>query len=411
MMGNQTTLEGEVAHVLEELKRTGYCLSTIHIFEKVYRRLFKLAAILRTETLSLDLADRFVNDSAHTRTGQYCHSRKRLHKSCIRMLRESEEKGCLGWQPSRESRVDKPTTTGFQGLHAQFLTHLRVEQKSENTLESYRNISCKFLVFIENIGYTDLGVVPLESIFAFFNELRNTWEAGSLRTAASGLRSFLSFAENGSRLLTAVPGHLLRKRTILPVLTQDEERAIWDVLQTDAVSSRDKAIMTLALLTGLRAADIVTLRLRDIDWQSDVIHIIQTKTKEPLVLPLLPAMGNALARYIAKDRPSSDSPFVFLSCNAPYQPLRGHTACYTIIKKIFSCAGVRAGKELKGTRLLRHHVASKMLRKGVALQTISSTLGHVNPGTTDIYLTADEEKLRDCASTLTLIPMKVEELR
>jgi site-specific recombinase XerD len=327
------------------------------------------------------------------------------------MLREYEEKGYLGWLPSRENRVEKPITMGFQGLHAQFLTHLRVEQKSANTLDSYRNISCKFLIFIENMGYTNLNVVHLESISEFFRELRHTWHVGSLRTAASGLRSFLSFAENGSRLLTAVPGHLLRNRSILPVLTQDEEQAIWDVLQTDAVSSRDKAIMTLALLTGLRAVDIVALRLRDIDWHSDVIHIIQKKTKEPLVLPLLPAMGNALAMYISKDRPSSDSPFIFLSCNAPYQPLHGHTGCYAIVRKIFLCAGVRAGKELKGTRLLRHHVASKMLRKGVALQTISSTLGHVNPGTTDIYLTADEEKLRDCASTLTLIPMKVEELQ
>jgi site-specific recombinase XerD len=410
-MEGKTALEDDVAQVLEELKRTGYCPSTIHNFEKVYGRLFKLAAIMQTETLNQSLADRFINDSAHTKTGQYCHSREKLHKSCIRMLREYEEKGCLGWQPYRESRVDKPATTGFQGLHTQFLTHLRAEQKSKNTLESYRNISCKFLVFIENMGYTDLKAVPLESIHAFFSELRNTWEAGSLRTAASGLRSFLNFAESGSRLLTAVPGHLLRKRAILPVLTQDEEQAIWNVLQTDAVSLRDKAVMTLALCTGLRAVDISTLRLGDIDWQRDVIQIIQKKTKEPLVLPLLPAMGNALARYIAKDRPSSNSSFVFLSCNAPYQPLRGHTNCYAIIKKIFSCAGVRAGEELKGTRLLRHHVASKMLRKGVALQTISSTLGHVNPSTTDIYLTADEEKLRDCASTLALIPMKVAELR
>ena len=410
-MGTKTALEDNIANVLEELKRTGHCSSTIHNFEIVYRRLLKLALSTHTETLTHVLADRFVNDFSHSRTGEYCHSRKNLHKSCIRMLREYEEKGCLGWLPSRESRVEKPFTLEFQDIHAQFLTHLHDEQKSVNTLESYRNISCKFLIFIENMGYTDLNVVPFESISEFFRELRNTWEAGSLRTAASGLRAFLSFAENGSRLLSAVPGHLLRKRAILPVLTQDEEQAIWAVLQTDAVSSRNKAIMTLALLTGLRAVDIVTLRLRDIDWRSDVIHIIQKKTKEPLVLPLLPAMGNALAMYISKDRPSSDSPFIFLSNNAPYQPLQGHAGCYAIVRKIFLYAGVRTGKELKGTRLLRHHVASKMLRKGVPLQTISSTLGHVNPGTTDIYLTADEEKLRDCASTLSLIPMKVEGLR
>jgi site-specific recombinase XerD len=409
-MKTKTALESSVENVLEELKKTGYCSSTIHFFKKGYDRLLKSADTMQTETLSHTLAKHFVNDSEHTRTGQYCHSRKKLHKSCIKKLREYEEKGYVGWQPSRESKVEKPETTEFQNVHTLFLSYLLVEKKSKNTSDSYRNISCKFLLFIEKSGYTSLKAVPLEFIHHFFNELRNTWEAGSLRTAASGMRSFLNFAEDGSRLLTAVPDQLLRKRTIIPVLTQGEEQAVWDVLQTDAISSRDKAIMTLALLTGLRAVDILALRLEDIDWQRDVINIIQKKTNEPLVLPLLPAMGNALARYIANDRPTSDSPFVFLSCNAPHQPLKEHASCYAVVRKVFSCAGVRLGNELKGTRLLRHHVASKMLRKGVALQTISSTLGHVHPDTTNIYLTTDEEKLRHCASTLALIPMKVEEL-
>ncbi|MGY3718660.1 tyrosine-type recombinase/integrase [Sutcliffiella cohnii] len=97
--------------------------------------------------------------------------------------------------------------------------------------------------------------------------------------------------------------------------------------------------------------------------------------------------------------------------NAPHVPLKEHSSCYTIVRKIFTRAGVRVNNELKGTRLLRHHVASKMLRKGVAIQTISSTLGHVNPNSVDVYLSTDEEKMRDCALTLTVIPMKVEALK
>lgn len=222
----------------------------------------------------------------------------------------------------------------------------------------------------------------MENIHKFFIELRGTWDAGSLRTAAAGLRSFLGFADDG-RLLPAVPKRLLRKREIIPVLKQEEEQAIWDVIKTDAVPLRDKAVMTLSLLTGLRAVDIVNLRVKDIDWQRDVININQRKTNEPLVLPLLPAIGNALARYIMNDRPESNSQYVFLSHHAPHQPLKDHASCYAIVRRIFSSAGVRLGNELKGTRLLRHHVASKMLSKGVAVQTISFTLGHV----TQIQLT------------------------
>ena len=410
-MEKKTALESSIEKVLEELRKAGYCQSSILLFKRAYGRLLKSAAIMQIDSFNDALAEHFVNDSANLRTGQYCHLRKRLHSSCIRKLRECEEKGYVGWKPYVESKVDKPVTIGFQNIHAEFLEYLKAEMKSKNTVDSYRNISCKLLTFIERHGYTFLKTVPLELIYQFFCELRGTWDSGSLRTAASGLRSFLSFAEDGGRLLAAVPDKLLRKRAIIPVLTQEEEQAVWDVLKTDAITSRDKAIMVLSLLTGLRAVDIVNLRLSDIDWNCDVISISQRKTNEPLALPLLPVIGNAIARYIVNDRPKTDSPYVFLSNNAPHKQLKEHSSCYAVVRKIFSRAGVRLGTELKGTRLLRHHVASKMLKNGVAVQTISLTLGHVNPNSTDIYLTTDEKKLRDCALTLSDIPMKVEGLR
>ncbi len=406
-METKTALEISVLEVLEELRTANYCQSTIFLYRRVYNRLLKKAADMQIDTFCDALAECFVNDSANRKTGAYCHSRKCLHNSCIRKLRECEEKGYVGWKPCVESRVDKPVSTGFQNLHAEFLEHLEIERKSKNTVDSYRNISCKFLAFIERLGYTDLRTVTVESIHEFFSDLRGTWNSGSLRTAAAGLRSFLSFAEDGSRLLIAIPEKLLRKRAIIPVLTQEEEQAIWDVLKTDAVYSRDKAIMLLLLLTGLRAVDIVNLRLSEIDWKCDAISISQRKTSEPLVLPLLPAIGNAMARYIINDRPKSDSPYVFLSYSAPHTPLKDHSGCYAVVRNIFTRAGIRLGNELKGTRLLRHHVASKMLKNGVAVQTISLTLGHINPNSADIYLTTDDKKLRECALALSVIPMKV----
>lgn len=410
-MVKKSALEKNIENVLEELSKTGYCQSTIHYYKKGYDRLLMSASAMHTDNLTKALAEHFINDSLHTRTGQHCHSRKKLHSSCIRMLKEYEEKGYIGWQQSRKSKVDKPTTVQLQDLHTHFLAFLQSEKKSTNTIESYRNISCKFLIFIEELGYTDLKAVPLESIHQFFDQLRETWDSGSFRTVASGLKSFLRFTDDGNRLITAVPDKLLRKRAIIPVLTREEEQAVWDVLQTDAVSLRDKAIMVLTLLTGIRAVDILNLRLEDMDWHGDVINIIQKKTNEPLVLPLLPAIGNALVRYITNDRPKSDSPFVFLSRNAPHQPLKEHSSCYAIVRKVFASAGVRCGNELKGTRLLRHHVASKMLREGTAVQTISSTLGHVDLNSADVYLSTDEERMRDCALTLAVIPMKVEVLK
>jgi len=410
-MKKKTDLEISIEKVLEALRKADYSQSSILLFQRVYGRLLKCAANMKIDKFCDELADEFENDTANQKTGEYCHSRKRLHSSCIRKLRECEEKGYVGWKPSVESKFDKPTTNEFQDIHTKFLEHLTTERKSKNTIDSYRNISCKFLNFIERLGYTDLRTVPLELIPEFFCKLRSTWDSGSLRTAASGLRSFLNFVEDGSRLLTAVPNKLLKKRSIISVLTAEEEQAVWDVLKKNVVSLRDKAIITLSLQTGIRAVDIVNLKVSDINWVNDVISISQSKTNEPLVLPLLPAIGNAIAEYIVNERPKTESSYIFLSCNAPHKPLKDHASCYAVIKKIFSLAGIRTGNELKGTRLLRHHMASKMLKKGVAVQTISLTLGHVNPNSVDIYLTTDEKRLRECALPLSVIPMNVGELR
>ncbi|WP_410514433.1 hypothetical protein PaeBR_08590 [Paenibacillus sp. BR2-3] len=76
-----------------------------------------------------------------------------------------------------ENKVDEPVTAEFQDLHTHFLVHLQTEEKSKNTLDSYRNISCKFLISIEKLGHTDLKAVPLAFIHQFFNELRGTWQA------------------------------------------------------------------------------------------------------------------------------------------------------------------------------------------------------------------------------------------
>ena len=348
-----------------------------------------------------------MNDTAHCKTGIHSRSRELLQSSCIKKLREYEEKGYVGWMPPTARGYEKPTSLGFQNLHAEYLKYLRSEQKSANTIDSYRNSTRLFLSFLELKGITDLRTVKAESIHDFFIDIRKTWDSGSIRTAASGIRSFLEFAEVGSDLQRAVPVKLPRKTTIIPLLTSEEEQAVWGILKTDVVSARDCAILVLLLLTGLRAVDIVSLKLYEVDWTNETIHFIQKKTNAPLVLPLVPAIGNAVSRYILQERPKSESPYVFLSSLAPYSPLQGHSNCYAIVRSAFRQAGIRLGGELKGTRLLRHHVASKMLRSGVAIQTISLTLGHVNPNSADVYLTTDDMTLRECALPLTGIPFKV----
>jgi len=323
-----------------------------------------------------------------------------------------EEHGSFRLDAFIESRIDMPSSEVYNMLLKKYLDSLTNEGLKANTIDSFRNVSCKFLQFLELRQYQTIDDAPTNMVYAFIADIRKTWAEESLRTALSGLRSFLAFAGNEEHYLVAVNIRTLKSRKIIPILTQKEEDSIWDTLQNnDKITRRDKAITLLGLLTGVRACDIINLKLSNIDWRTDSISIIQQKTGKPLDLPLIPVIGNAIAEYIIEERPRTDFSNVFISQVAPYRPFAGHSACYLAIKRIFSRAGIDMGPRICGTRLLRHNTASRMLANGIPIETIASTLGHVTPDSTDIYLTTDERYIRECALPLSTVPMGLEVLK
>ena len=109
------------------------------------------------------------------------------------------------------------------------------------------------------------------------------------------------------------------------------------VAQLDEESKRTKAIILLALRLGLRDCDICSLTFREIDWQHDKIRLVQKKTGEPLILPLLLDVGNALMDYILNERPKRDDHYhyIFLRKQAPYNKLSSvYPICSEIIDRM-----------------------------------------------------------------------------
>ena len=83
----------------------------------------------------------------------------------------------------------------------------------------------------------------------------------------SNFRPFLKFTGRTDLVEAAGLAGVKRSHAILPVLSDDDERLVVQACASGAVSARDAAITLLALTTGLRACDIVDLRLADIDWR------------------------------------------------------------------------------------------------------------------------------------------------
>jgi site-specific recombinase XerD len=399
-----TPLKTITVEAIRTFRAAGYQESTINEYRKTFLQLEAMASKMQTDCYSFELGEKFRNDTISERTGKYSLYRWKRRNRCVMLFNWYEEHGCFMLDAYTKSRVEKPYSMDYQKLHAEYLARISEDGLRQNTIDSYRNVSCKFLQFLESGSYPGIKSVPAEGIFSFIAEIKKTWAEESLRTALSGLRSFLRYTSNAALSCAAESVRTVRSREIIPSLSQADEERLWMMIHhDDSVTKRDKAILLLGMLAGMRACDIAKLKLSDIDWFSGSISIIQQKTGKPLRLPLLPAMGNFISEYIMEERPKVKWKEVFVSRNAPYRPLEGHSACYKLISQAFSRAGIPMSARACGTRLLRHSAASRLLAEGIPIETIASVLGHSCPDSTEIYLTTDELRLRECALPLSAV--------
>lgn len=203
----------------------------------------------------------------------------------------------------------------------------------------------------------------------------------------------------------------IRKRhRIYPYLTDEERQRIDSMLEMPdhgCLSRRDMAVFTLLYYTGIRRGDLAELRMQDIDWEKDLITIVQGKTGRTNTLPLLPAVGNSILDYVENERPKSASRYLFLSTNRIPGRLSGGSI-YDIVEKVLCCAGVRVDGGRKGTHLLRHNLSVSLLKNGTSTPMITEILGHSSPESVNAYLESDEAALKSCALSVADYPIRKE---
>ena len=170
------------------------------------------------------------------------------------------------------------------------------------------------------------------------------------------------------------------------------------------------AIIELGASTGLRAIDIVNLKLTDIDWLKGEIHIFQSKTGKSLSLPIIPKTGECIKDYILNSRPKSECKEIFLREKAPFTPITAVAVAY-MFNKYCGKAGIkRVAFDGKGFHSLRCRLAKNMITAGIPITTISQVLGHTNIETTKIYLSLDSENLKECSLNFENIRLERSEL-
>jgi site-specific recombinase XerD len=161
-----------------------------------------------------------------------------------------------------------------------------------------------------------------------------------------------------------------------------------------AIGKRNYAILLLLARLGLRAGEVVTLTLEDIDWESGLITV-RGKGKRVAQMPLPVEAGAAIADYLRQARPDCSSRRVFIRQNAPLVGFANSIAICSLVDRALERAGVEFA--YRGSHLFRHSLATEMLKQGASLCEIGDLLRHRRPDTTAIYAKVDIVSLRSIA--------------
>jgi integrase len=153
-------------------------------------------------------------------------------------------------------------------------------------------------------------------------------------------------------------------------------------------------MIMLLVVYGLRRGEVVLLRLEDIDWCGEILHVHRPKQLCTQQYPLVATVGNAILRYLKEARPRSAHRELFLSVEAPIRPL-SPARVSDIVRSRLAVLGIDIPR--RGAHCLRHANARHLLDAGFALKEIGDHLGHRSASSTRTYAKVDLSGLRRVA--------------
>jgi integrase/recombinase XerD len=262
------------------------------------------------------------------------------------------------------------------------------------TLTNYRRVIVDFL--------DTLGDQPeqyhAEALRTFVLDRASRCGIGNAKNVVTAVRMFLRFLSAMGRctpgLDYAIPTIARWRLAALPKYLSAEavEQVIASCDLSTRIGVRDRAVLLLLARLGLRAGDIAGLKLTAIDWQAGTVQVAGKNRREAR-LPLPQDAGDAVLAYL-EQRPKVNDAYCFITAIAPFRHLSYQTVGQIVTRAIHR-AGIKA--PIHGAHVLRHSLATAMLREGVTLPTIGTLLRHASIETTAVYAKVDVPQLRQVA--------------
>lgn len=290
------------------------------------------------------------------------------------------------------------TQTPAQQLEAQFVEYLRRERNlAPATVQSNRLDARRFLVSVLGEGKSTLEHIGPQDIIAHIRLISNGYRPSSAGRVVGNVRSFLRFAHCVGLISVDLSKCILApaRWSLSSIPRALEEDQVWKILKhcdrTTANGSRDYAILLLLARLGLRAGEVATLQLEDIDWRTGELQV-RNGERSLDRMPLPHDVGEALAAYLSAGRPPCSCRHVFVRSQAPREGFASGTAIASIVRRALRRADLNP--PCKGAHALRHALATQLLRQGASLAEIGDVLRHQHHKTTMIYAKVDMASLR-----------------
>ena len=267
-----------------------------------------------------------------------------------------------------------------------------------STVEQWGRTTKRFLRWCGEAGrqLEDLTAGDIDSYIA--TEGKGRWARVSTANIVSTLRAFLRYAAKegccSNRLAESISRPRLYQQESLPYAPDwsSVQQMLADVDTDRPRDIRDRAILLLLALYGMRSGEVAALRLDQIDWARRTLRLIRLKRRQPQIYPLLPVVAEALARYVDTVRPPSSCQEVFLCMQAPRRPLKA-SSIFDVANRRFVALGIEAAH--RGGHALRHACAVRLLAEGLTLKEIGDHLGHRSTSATSTYAKVNMAALRE----------------
>ena len=399
---DKTYLPDLISELEQELLRLGYTKGSMTFYRRRWNQLMAYAEdrgeCYYTEQLGMDFLKEFfgITQEDFSRTLPQAETQE---IRVIRMVGDFQLHHAVLRRYLKHKEI--LTAPFFVDIRSRFQSSCEKKGYSRVTTEHYVKQSSYLMDYLAAQGMNDFTAVTLDTVNAYIRTLAG-FSYKTVEQHICSLRAFFRFLyQEGimpDDLAAKMPMVKARKQTAIPsVWTHEELKQLVGAIDRGSPKGRrDYAIILIACRLGLRCTDIKNLCFENFNWTEKKLCFTQSKTGQPVELPLVPDVGWAVIDYLKYGRPKVDSSRIFVRHMAPFLPFAEGDHLDQLIRAYMVKAHIPMRGKHRGMHSLRHTMASVLLEKDTPLPVISDIIGHLDTNSTAVYLKVDMERLAEC---------------